>query len=160
MKDYEIKRIADRLTAYSLGMLQDFITFDKLCKKHKIKIEEVAEYVRTQFDRSGYFKLKTQSQQIFMDKMVQEKFPHCPICDSRLMLEEVNTDLARIIDDHSHSWWICPDIACEYDPETSDKHPYEILSDMGIMVHKRKPTPSSSRRKKAAMKQLNVNKRG
>ena len=58
MKDYEIKRIADRLTAYSLGMLQDFITFDKLCKKHEIKMREVAEYVRTQFDRSGYFKLR------------------------------------------------------------------------------------------------------
>ncbi len=153
MKDYEIKRIADRLTAYPLGMLQDFITFDTLCKKHKIKIEEVAEYIRTQFDKSGYFKLRSQSHQILMDKIMQDKFPHCPICNSRLALEEVNTDLARIIDDHSNSWWICPDITCDYDPETSDKHPYEILSDMGIMTHKRRPT-LLTRRKKAAMKKL------
>ena len=159
MKDYEIKRIADRLTAYPLGMLQDFITFDRLCKNHKIKIEEVAEYIRTKFDDSGYFKLRSQSHQILMDRAMQDKFPHCPICNSRLVLEEVNTDLARIIDDHSRSWWICPDVACEHDPETSDKYPYEILSDMGIMVHQRKPAPSN-RRKKAAMKKLNVNKRG
>ena len=158
MKDHEIKRIAGRLTGYPLGMLQDFVTFDKLCKKHGIKIEEVAEYLKSTFDRGGIFKLKAQSRQILMDKMVQEKFPKCPVCNSRLMLEEVNTDLARIIDDHSHSWWVCPDIACEYDPETSDKYPYEILSDMGIMVHKQRK--SLTRRKKAAMTKLNANKRG
>lgn len=137
------------LSAFSLSMLQDFMTFKKHCKRQGIDENEVANYIKEIVIAEGTERRK----QVELEAALFEKAPRCSVCKSAMMLEEINNRASRMIDDHSHSWWICPDPTCPGDPIVSDMYPYEVLSDLGIAVHKTMPAPTSLRRQKAAAKQ-------
>lgn len=154
LTEKRIDELNARLAGYPLSLLQDFLTLRIHCERTGIDIEELPGYVRhLAGDVARMEARKSRAAQ----RVINEKGPRCTVCKQHLILEDINDQRSRMVDDHSKSWWTCPDLFCTSEPIVSDKYPYEILSDMGIMVHEK---PSSNRRKKAAKKQLNVNKRG
>ena len=155
LSDERYQELNRLLGAFTISLLQDCITFNTHCERQKISLEEVVLFIQ----RGTSPRDRMLKNEVLLRDSTLEKLPFCPVCkEGKLRLEEINNHPARMIDDHSHSWWTCPDPDCDFDPEISDKHPYEILSDLGVMVRKSHKRPSQ--RKKAAMKKLNVNKRG
>jgi len=141
-----IEEIDIHLAAFSLSMLQDFITFKRHCEKTGIEEAEVVSYLRHEAKKNLEKRRQADEQAVSLS----EKSPRCSVCDSQLMLEYINDKPQRMIDDHSNSWWICPDPECPFDPIISDKYPHEILTDIGVIVHRPQPPDQAMRRKKAA----------
>ena len=141
------------LAAYPISMLQDFVTFSIHCERLNIKISEVIFFIRAEIESDNIETERAYDRAIVVNKLMIEKFPYCPICKRQLVLEGVNDNPSRIIDDHSKCWWVCSNRICDFDPILSDQHPNEILYELGIPVYKKsKPLPSKKRQKAAALK--------
>jgi hypothetical protein len=138
-------------------MLQDFVTFQVICKRAGIEEGEVALYVRHHVgDMARLNRRKT----IEAARIYDEKARTCPVCGLKMTIQPINDDDSRMVDDHSKSWWICPDINCECEPIVSDLYPHEILIDMGVPVHKPKhPQAASRKRMRSAAKQRGCGQR-
>lgn len=155
LSDERHQELTHLFGAFTISLLQDCVTLITHCRREKISVEEIVQYLK----RETSPRERLLKNEVRLQEYTSEKIPNCPVCKiNKLRLEDINNHIARMIDDHSHSWWTCPDPECDYDPETSDKYPYEVLSDLGVMV--RKPHKRPSQRKKAAMTKLNANKRG
>lgn len=88
------------------------------------------------------------------EKIYLKRAPDCPVCGQRLLIEEINNHPRRMVDDHSHSWWVCQNPICEYDPKLDDRFPHEIMDDLGIPpVPGFHPPIRSTRRMRAASQQ-------
>lgn len=150
LKQERIDDLEKLLAAFPFSLLQDFITFTRHCKLHRIDAGEVDDFVRHFVGDVARRKIR-QSREV--TEAMLEKAPRCTVCGSVLTLEDVNNRKSRMIDDHSKSWWICPDMLCEMDPITTDKYAYEIFIDMGIQVHRPTNQTSTAKRQKAAIQQ-------
>jgi hypothetical protein len=148
MNAKETEILEEKLIPYKLATIQDYMTFMHYCQRQKINMDQLHQYVQQQFYAYEEMSTRSQNQQIAIEKMIAEKFPRCSICKSQLMLEDINNNDARMVDDHSHSWWICPDPDCKFEPETDDRYPQEIMADMGILINK--PKMSRAKRRRAA----------
>ena len=153
MKKERFQHLEKYLAVFQLSLLQDFVTFYHHCRSGEIEVEEVAEFIRQKAFRNHSLEVQRNIYNEKIQKMIVEKFPRCPLCGQRLSLEEINNHPRRMIDGHSHSWWVCSNMNCEFEPELSDKFPYEILSDLGIPVHKPIAPRGSLRRERAAASQ-------
>lgn len=138
------------LAAFPLSMLQDFITFTMHCKREKIEDHEIVNFIKEQVAIGNEISSRVFKREIEVKKLMAEKFPYCAVCGQQLGIQEVNNHPSRMIDDHSKSWWICPDAECEADPILNDKYPYEIFIDLGIPVNQPLKPQSSRRRSLAA----------
>lgn len=149
--DKERHQDIDRiLGSFQFSMLQDFVTFSTLCRRESIGIDEVAAYIEHEVLSQHVSMQRVYRQQMKIRQAIKDNFPHCPVCRRQLSVEEINDHPARTIDDHSHSWWICPDPFCSYEPEASDKFPYQILSEFGVPVAKPRIQQPDTRRAMAA----------
>jgi hypothetical protein len=151
------------LAAFPFGMLQDFVTFSLHCERENIKLHEVIGYIESQIKDEFIAAERAYNRQQAVKKIVAEKFPYCPVCKNQLRLEAINNHPGRVIDDHSKSWWICPDPECEYEPVLSDEHPQKVLSDMGIVMdrtNKQLNPQSRAKRARAAGRQRGCGQRG
>lgn len=142
-----------QLAAFPFSLLQDFLTFTKHCESHGIDVTEVEEFVRYHAGEGARERAREMRN---VTRQLVEKSPKCKVCGMVMLLENVNERRSRMIDDHSKSWWICPDPLCEMEPILSDKYPYEIVADLGIQIHRvsnQPPKPPPAKRTRAAMAQ-------
>lgn len=157
LTEKRIDELNEKLVAYPLSLLQDFLTLRIHCERTDIDIEELPGYVRHL--AGDVARMEAQKSRV-AQRVIDEKGPRCTVCEQPLILEDINNRRSRMVDNHSHSWWICSDPFCTSEPILSDKYPYEILSDMGVQVHRKPNKPESinqpesiNRRKRAASQQ-------
>jgi hypothetical protein len=118
--------------AFTLGLMQDFLTFQKHCARIGITYEEVEGYVQ-----HNALKEDKKTREITrVAELMGRRSPKCPVCKMQLILEPVNHNDASMVDDHSNSWWVCVDPGCEGESILSDKYPYEVLADLGVPVNR------------------------
>lgn len=158
LTEKRIKELEDMLAAFPFSLLQDFITFTKHCERLDIDADEIPDFVRHFI--GDVARVQARQSRDFA-RQYEEKASRCTICNSILIIEDINDRKSRMIDKHSKSWMICPNRMCEFDPIMSDKYPYEILSDLGIQVHQKskESLPSTAKRQKAAANQRLSGKR-
>jgi len=157
------KELQDNLAAYPISMLQDFITFMVHCKKLNIKTSDIALFIKTEIENGNIEAQKSYERGIAIKKIMAEKMPYCPVCNTQLRLEPINNHPARIIDDHSKCWWVCPGESCEFDPVLSDQEPWKVIGDLGIPVYNIPKTMTPQKRAKrmrAAGRQRGCGKKG
>ena len=148
------------LAVWPFSLVQDFMTFSDHLELMHINAEEIREYIRHRSENEQYEAATTFSRMKKINETIREKFPRCPICGNILFIQDINNHPSRMVDDHSRSWWICPDMQCEFEPVLNDKFSREVLSDNGIFLPFRNPMPSQKlqRRMRAAAKQRNRKK--
>jgi hypothetical protein len=150
LSDEKIEEISEKLAAYPMSLLQDFLTFRGHCRRVGIDENEIPDFVKYMSGDIARLQARKSRE---ARKIIEEKGPRCTICKTLLVLEDINDRESRMIDDHSKSWWVCPNELCDFEPILSDKYPYEILSDLGIQVHKKlnkAPMPNMKRRRAAS----------
>jgi hypothetical protein len=128
LSDERMDELEGVLSVFSFGMLRDFLTFMVVCERERIDMQEVPKFLRQRAARRHEFILQAE------EKMAEiaEKAPVCDVCGNVLSLEDVNDRKSRMVDDHSKSWWVCPDPECLFDPVTSDKYIHEVVADLGV----------------------------
>jgi len=139
-----IEMLDEVFAAFPFSMLQDFITFQVHCKRAGIDAGEIVQYVR---HHVGDIAILNQRKELEASRIFAQKAPKCLICNMTMSLEPINNYESRMIDEHSKSWWVCPDINCAGEPIISDMYPFEVLIDLGIPVHK-PITPQAKSRKR------------
>jgi len=147
-----IEKLDLELAAFPLSMMQDFLTFQIHCERTGIDAGEIPGYLRYHLGENARV---INRKAVEATRILIDKSPKCPVCKMVMSLEPINDDRTRMIDDHSKSWWVCPDPACSCEPILDDKYPHEILMDLGVPVHKPFKPQSSARRKRSAARQRN-----
>lgn len=147
MKEEDFEKFEQIFAAFPFALIQDFVTFSTHMKKHNVTMDQIKEYVldRVIAQEEGLKRMRFSGPQV-----MQRQGPRCPECKAPLMLEPINNTPARMVDDHSRSWWVCPNLHCEYEPELTDKPIWEVLSDLGVPIRQRVSTKESARRKNLA----------
>ena len=157
--------LRERLGAFSPSMLQDFVTFSSHCKKQGIDISEIQAFILTEIEEGYVAAERLIARKESLKKLINEKMPRCPFCDSPLDLEPINNAPGRVIGGEAKSWWVCSRLSCEFDPILHDREPWQILAELGIPIHKpfkpvkSKPPQQSGKRTRNADRQRNCGKR-
>ena len=143
-----IEELDSKLAAFPFSLLQDFLTFGIHCERFGIDMDEIPAFLRHHVGDVARVQNKQRRETI---KVLMENSPRCQVCNSIMMLEPINDQENRMVDDHSMSWWVCPDPDCGCDPIMSDKYPFEILTDLGVPVHRviKQPQTGAQTRKRA-----------
>jgi hypothetical protein len=128
------EELRDLLAPFSLSMLRDFVTFSTHCRRKLIDPSEIPEFIKQEIKERRVTIERGTARDKLLRKIIIKKSPKCSECGKTLVLEEINNDIRRMIDDHSQSWWVCPDLLCVFDPILKDETVFEILSDLGIPV--------------------------
>lgn len=91
-KTYTAEDTPNKLDAFHLGSLQDFINFRLLCKEHGITDEQVQEYVDSRLDARMNEEVEiVKNQEIDNFVIDMNKIPACPKCGNSVAFERVNT---------------------------------------------------------------------
>lgn len=157
------EKLRKDLAVFPLSMLQDFLTFAAHCHQQEIEISEIRGFIQAEIEDDYIVAERTFARQESIKKIVAEKVPYCPICNSQLALEPVNDHPGRVIDDHSKCWWVCPRKLCDFDPILNDREPWRVMGDLGIPVHQIPKTMTPQKRAKrmrAAGRQRGCGQRG
>lgn len=136
---------------FGYGFLQDVFQFYQRLSKAGITAAQFVEWMDA--DRSVRLQLEIKNieeGQVWIDKFIA-KAPKCEVCGRPMVLEIVNNMPKRMIDDHSKTWWICPDGYCEGEPITSDKTVAQVLADMKMTFPPEVTDERVTRRRRLAL---------
>lgn len=154
----DIEKITDK---HGYGFLTDVFMFLKDLEENDISPVDFLEWMGIDRKiREETFK-KNREHSKAMRKIYEAKAPKCDVCGKVMGLEAINNIPSRMIDDHSKSWWFCPDINCEGDPITDDRAVLEIHAEFGLKIQPVYSDHEITRRRRLAYKakQAEINNR-
>ena len=134
MDSDRFENLTQALAAFPFRLLQDFVTLMRYCKREEITLQEIVDYVVEvrQIFAEGGIDPSFRRTQAEVDML--KKLPKCEFCGLALRVEPVNNTRRRMVNDHSRSWWICPNPECDHEPVLSDRPPAEELERIGIVT--------------------------
>lgn len=159
-----MKTFGQILDQYGYGFLSDVDTFLKELSNNEIAVDEFIKSLEDerQARQKAFLVEKAEAEE--WSEAFQKKAPGCQVCGKKLLLEPINNTPKRMVDDHSKSWWVCPDQECTFDPIMSDKTPFKILSGLGVPLPKTAQAqvrqPQTKKRARSAARRRCGEKRG